>query len=81
MSLQFSSRFHIILKKTFDVRVQENYSLQGIVGVFENSGPNAEVMASPAWLTRFLIEANWSRLKMAIEPVYEIVKNRNGTTY
>ena len=55
--------------------------MQGIVGVFEYSGPIAEVMASLAWLTRFLIEANWSRVKIAVEPVYEIVKNRNGTTY
>ena len=39
VSLQFSSRFHIILKKTFDLREQENYSLQGIIGVFEYSGP------------------------------------------
>ena len=55
--------------------------MQGIVGVFEYSGPIAEVMASPACLTRFLIEANWPRVKIAVEPVYEIVKNRTGTTY
>ena len=41
-------------------------------------------MASLAWLARFLIEANWSRVKIAVESVWkfvEIVQNRNGTTY
>ena len=44
----------------------------------------AEVVASLAWLARFLLEANWSRVKIAIESVWkfvEIVQNRNGTTY
>ena len=35
INLQYSSRYHIISKKTFDVREQEYHSLQGIIGVFE----------------------------------------------
>jgi len=43
--------------------------LQGIVGVFEYSRPITEVVASVAWLARFLIEANRSYVKIAIESV------------
>ena len=43
--------------------------MQGIVGVFEYSGPIAEVVALQAWLARFLIEANWSGVKIAVESV------------
>ena len=35
ISLQYSSRFFLISKKTCDVREEEYYSLQGIIGVFE----------------------------------------------
>ena len=38
-------------------------------GVRIDSGPIAEVVASLAWLARFLIEANWSRVKIALERV------------
>ena len=38
-------------------------------GVRTDSGPIAEVVASLAWLARFLIEANWSRVKIALERV------------
>ena len=47
--------------------------MQGIVGVFEYSGTIAEVMASLAWLARFLIEANWSRVKIAVKSVRKFV--------
>ena len=43
--------------------------IAGIVGVFEYSRPIAEVVASVACFTRFLIEANWSRVKIAVESV------------
>ena len=49
-----------------------------------DSGPIAEVVASLAWLARFLIEANCSRVKIALERLrkfVEIVQNRIGTTY
>lgn len=49
-SLQYSSRFHTILRKTFDLSEYEYHSWQRIVGVFEYSGLIAEVMALPAWL-------------------------------
>ena len=58
--------------------------IAGIVGVFEYSRPIAEVVASVACFTRFLIEANWSRVKIAVESVckfLEIIQFRNGTTY
>ena len=38
-------------------------------GVRTDSGPIAEVVASLAWLARFLIEANSSRVKIALERV------------
>ena len=38
-------------------------------GVRTDSGPIAEVVASLAWLARFLIEANWSGVKIALERV------------
>ena len=38
-------------------------------GVRTDSGPIAEVVASLAWLARVLIEANWSRVKIALERV------------
>ena len=41
--------------------------MQGIVRVFEYSRLIAEVVASVAWLARFLIEANWSRVKITVE--------------
>ena len=40
--------------------------MQGIVEVFE---PIAAVVASLAWLARFLTEANWSRVKIVVESV------------
>ena len=38
-------------------------------GVRTDSRLIAEVVASLAWLARFLIEANWSQVKVAIERV------------
>ena len=38
-------------------------------GVRTDCGPIAEVVASLAWLARFLIEANWSRVNIASERV------------
>ena len=38
-------------------------------GVRTDSGPIAKVVASLAWLARFLIEANWSRVNIASERV------------
>ena len=38
-------------------------------GVRTDSGPIAKVVASLARLARFLIEANWSRVKIALERV------------
>ena len=38
-------------------------------GVRTDSGPIAVVVASLAWLARFLIETNWSRVKIALERV------------
>ena len=37
--------------------------------MFEYSRPIAEVVASETWLARFVIEANWSRVKIAVESV------------
>ena len=52
-SLQYSSRFHTILRETFDLSEYEYHSLQRIVGVFEYFGLIAEVVASLAWLATF----------------------------
>ena len=38
-------------------------------GVRTDSGPIAELVASLAWLARFLIEANWSCVKITLERV------------
>ena len=72
MSLQYSFRVHIEYFK-------ENISCERIKraliiasnhwGVQIEAGPIAEVVASPVWLARFLIEENWSRVKVALERV------------
>ena len=51
----------------------EYYSFQGIVGVFQYSEPIPKIVASLDGL-QDLIEANWSRVKIAVESVWKFVE-------
>ena len=71
MSLQDSSRFYIehfkeniSWKRTGALFIARNHW-----GVRTDSGPIAKAVASLAWPAIFLIEANWSRVKIALEGV------------
>ena len=71
MSLQYLSRFHIsYFKENISCkRLKSINHCKESLGFFFNSGQIAEVVASLARLARFLIEANWSRVKIAGERV------------
>ena len=71
MSLQYSSRFHILdFKENISCkRIRALFIARKHWGVRTDSGPIAEVVASMASLARVLIDANWSRVKIALERV------------
>ena len=60
--------FHMS-KRTFHFRAKNHW------GVRTDSGTIAEVVASLSWLARFLIEANWSRVKIVVERVWKLLRS------
>ena len=86
INLQYSSRYHIISKKTFDVREQEYHSLQGIIGVFElpdrtdRRGRGSTDLACKIFDGSKLVMCKNSLIERVWKFV-EIVQKRNGTSY
>ena len=68
ISLQYSSRFHIISKKTCDVRIRVLFIARNFGGVrIFRTDRRGCGFTGLAWLVRFLIQANCPRVKIAVE--------------